>query len=68
MKRIINHIRQWNKWRKGCLNGKLHKFLVLIGFIYSPTFELTFLDSEWEAFDKGFKEGLEGKNDRSEHN
>jgi len=39
-KRFVRHIRAWNKWRKGCLNSRLYKFLVLIGFIVSPTLEI----------------------------
>lgn len=30
----------WNEWRKKSLNGKLYKFLVLIKFSASPTFEI----------------------------
>ena len=41
MKRLINHIRRWNVWRKWNRNSRWHKFLVLCGVIYSPTFELT---------------------------
>lgn len=29
----------WNAWRKGCLNNRFHKFMVLIGLRYSPTFD-----------------------------
>lgn len=32
--------KDWNKWRKDNLNGKLHQLLVLFGIIKSPTFEL----------------------------
>lgn len=45
LKRIARHVRRWNKWRKRNLNNKLHKFLVLIGIIHSPTF-FNFLDDE----------------------
>lgn len=38
--KLINHIRQWNHWRKRCLNGPVHKVLVLFGLVHSPTFEL----------------------------
>lgn len=37
MKRLINHIRRWNMWRKYSLNSRYHKFLVLFGIIQSPT-------------------------------
>ena len=29
--KLINHIRMWNHWRKRCLNGPVHKVLVLFG-------------------------------------
>lgn len=41
----IKHIRKWNRWRKMNLNSPLHKFLVLIGFVKSPSFE-HFYDTE----------------------
>ena len=46
MRRITNHVKRWNKWRKHNLNGPLHKFLVLIGLIKSPTMALVFTDEE----------------------
>lgn len=49
MKRIISWVKAWNEWRKHNLNGRLHKFLVLIRVVHSPTF-----DVEW-----GFRKGLE---------
>ena len=48
-KRLINHVKRWNKWRKHCGNGWLHKILVLFGG-YSPTFALTFTDEEIAEF------------------
>lgn len=39
---IVKHIKHWNKWRKRNLNSKLHKFLVLIGIVHSPTYEATY--------------------------
>lgn len=56
--KLIKHLKRWNKWRKLNGNGKIHKFLVLIGFIISPTFELTWTDEECKAFYKGLCEGL----------
>lgn len=41
MKRLVNHIRRWNVWRKGNRNSAFHKLLVFFNIIYSPTFELT---------------------------
>lgn len=47
MKKIIERFRLWNEWRKGCLNGPLHKFLVLIGLVYSPTFHNFVAFKDW---------------------
>ena len=46
MKRLINHIKRWNKWRKYNSNSWCHKFLALIGLVNSPTMNLTFTDEE----------------------
>lgn len=59
--KVINHIRRWNKWRKGNLNGRFYKFLVLIGVKESPTLPLTWLDSELKAYRKGLEDGLYGE-------
>jgi len=52
--RIFNHLKIWNKWRKHNLNSKFHKFLVLIGFIYSPTYNVVAKDEQyknmWDIF------------------
>ena len=58
----IKHIKRWNEWRKHNGNSSLHKLLVLLGIVKSPTFSHTFTKEECEeiekAFEKGFKEGL----------
>ncbi len=50
------HFRRWKKWKKNCLNGWVHKLLVLLGLSFSPTFEWTLLDEEenslYEAYQK----------------
>ena len=46
MEKLIRHIRRWNYWRKHNVNGRIHHFLVLIGFIKSPTFNFTILPEE----------------------
>ena len=48
MKKIIERFRLWNEWRKGCLNGPLHKFLVLIGLRRSPTFHVFIAFKDWQ--------------------
>lgn len=47
---MINHIKLWNGWRKHNVNGKLHKFLVFIGFTVSPTFEAYKSSSKFKEF------------------
>jgi hypothetical protein len=44
---MIRRFKLWNKWRKNCLNGPLHKFLVLVGLVYSPTFRYFQMFEEW---------------------
>lgn len=69
MKKIIDHIRRWNIWRKHSLNSNLHKFLVLIGFIKSPTMGTALLPEEiikvLEAYDKAREEGMRILNEHS---
>ena len=43
--RLRFHLLTWNIWRKRNANSKLHKFLVLIGFYSSPTFEMAKMDA-----------------------
>ena len=60
-----NRFRQWRRWKKYNLNGKLYQLLVLIGVIHSPTFEVqkeTYMLSVW--FDEGFTEGLKKAEER----
>lgn len=35
--KLLDHIKIWNKWRKRNTNSQFYKFLVLVGFIHSPT-------------------------------
>lgn len=35
--KLLNHIQIWNKWRKRNTNSRFYKFLVLVGFMHSPT-------------------------------
>lgn len=44
-KRMIKHIKLWNRWRKSNTNSKFYKFLVLIKFVGSPSFE--FMKKIW---------------------
>lgn len=59
---IIKHIKRWNRWRKYYSSGhRLHKLLVLLHLMSSPTFESIFTDEEEltikEAFIRGFEQG-----------
>lgn len=58
---MINHIRRWNIWRKHCLNGSIHKMLVLFGVIHSPTFSYTLLPNETNEIVKEFQKALKGE-------
>lgn len=49
MSKLINHIRRWNIWRKHCLNGPVHKLLVLFGVVKSSTMFYCLLPEEEEA-------------------
>lgn len=40
MRKTIDYIKLWSKWRKHNLNGRFHHYLVLFKIIKSPTFEL----------------------------
>lgn len=57
-KRLINHIKRWNKWRKHCGNGRLYKISVLFGR-HSPTFALTFTDEEIAEFEQILTQAFE---------
>lgn len=48
MAKIIKHIKKWNKWRKYNANSTLHKILVLIGFVKSPTYYVISEKEDWE--------------------
>ena len=43
---MFDHIRRWNIWRKRCLNGPIHKILVLFGVTKSPTMASVWLPEE----------------------
>lgn len=52
---MIRHFKRWNKWRKKSLNGPIYKFLVLIGFVKSPTLMFTLTDEEERAINDDYK-------------
>lgn len=67
MKKIFNHIKRWNKWRKFNRNSHLYKVLVLFGIIKSATFYHVWTDEECGQFYKGFMEGLHAESDQNTH-
>ncbi len=35
---MLLRLKVWKHWNKKCVNGKLYKFLVLLGIKHSPSF------------------------------
>lgn len=56
---MIKHIRRWNIWRKHCMNSPFYKFLVLIGFIKSPTMAFISLPEEWIEYEEKMRNILQ---------
>lgn len=54
MKKLVAHIKRWNKWRKINSNGHLYHILVLFGIVKSPTFYFTLTDEEEEEIINSF--------------
>lgn len=57
----MKHIKRWNKWRKNNINKLLHKFLVLIRLIKSPTMNQILLDDEIKIINNQLKFKYEKK-------
>lgn len=36
---MIRYFLIWKEWAEGNMNSPIHKFLVLVGLVKSPTFE-----------------------------
>ena len=56
---ITYRLKCWNKWRKGCMNGPFHKFMVLFGMIESPTFNVFLATDCGETIVKAFNDGIQ---------
>ena len=41
---MIKRYKKWKNWRKYNINGWFYQFLVLIGFVHSPSFEVWYYD------------------------
>jgi len=54
VRKLILHFRAWNRWRKGNGNSRFYKFLVLIGFMKSPSMIYAYVTL-------GMEEGLKRK-------
>lgn len=50
MKKLKHRIKMWKIWNKHCMNRPFYKFLVLIGLVNSPTFEII---KEYSVVKKG---------------
>lgn len=62
---MFDHIRRWNIWRKYCLNGPIHKILVLFGVIKSPTMVFVLLPEEEQEMMDAFQRSLKGENNET---
>ena len=62
---MLDHIRRWNIWRKHCLNGPIHKILVLFGVIKSPTMASVWLPEEEKEIMEAFQRSLKGENNEN---
>ena len=53
----FEYIQKWKLWREYNTNSKFHQFLVLMGLVYSPTFDMFYdiLSKEMEMRAKGSK-------------
>ena len=36
---MVKKYKKWKDWQRHCINSWFYKFLVLIGFVHSPSFE-----------------------------
>ena len=36
---MVQNYKKWKDWQKRCINSRFYKFLVLIGFVHSLSFE-----------------------------
>ena len=59
MKNLSCHIRRWKYWRKRNTNGRLHRILVFLGIVKSPTFAFTLLPEEIDILDERLDKNLE---------
>lgn len=56
IRRAVLHVRRWNVWRKMSINGPFYKFLVLVGFVKSPSFVLALLPEDRKSIEEALAE------------
>lgn len=56
IRRAVLHVRRWNVWRKMSINGPFYKFLVLVGFVKSPSFPLALLPGDRKSIEEALAE------------
>lgn len=65
-KKIKDHFRLWNRWRKRNLNGSVYKLLVLFGLVHSPTFDsFVIIEEAAQSFYRGVEDGFKNAEKRS---
>lgn len=48
-KTMLLRLKVWKHWNKKCINGKLYKFLVLLGIAHSPTFYCNYMVAKYKV-------------------
>lgn len=48
-KTMLLRLKVWKHWNKKCINGKLYKFLVLLGIMHSPSFYCIYVWAKYKV-------------------
>lgn len=46
---MLLRLKVWKHWNKKCVNGKLYKFLVLLGIKRSPSFHCNYMAAKYKV-------------------
>lgn len=46
---MLLRLKVWKRWNKKCINGKLYKFLVLLGIKRSPSFHCNYMAAKYKV-------------------
>ena len=46
---MLLRLKVWKHWNKKCVNGKLYKFLVLLGVRRSPSFYCNYMAAKYKV-------------------